>query len=71
MMGSLQEPPRVNSAISPRRRQKTGTMTRIVLLISFIILFSRLIFILPAAFEHHQQQKAIPEPVTATSNDTR
>jgi hypothetical protein len=33
---------RVNSAISPRRRQKTGTMTRIVLLISFIILFSRL-----------------------------
>ena len=45
----------MNSAISPRRRQKTGTMTRIVLLISFIILFSRLIFILPAAFELHQQ----------------
>nr|WP_255434171.1 YfgG family protein [Pantoea sp. WMus005] len=46
-------------------------MTRIVLLISFIILFSRLIFILPAAFEHHQQQKAISEPVAVTSGDTR
>jgi len=46
-------------------------MTRVVLLISFIILFSRLIFILPAAFEHHQQQKAIPAPVTVTSGDTR
>ena len=61
----------MNSAISPRRRQKTGTMTRIVLLISFIILFSRLIFILPADFEHHQQQKTIPEPVVITTGDTR
>ncbi|MXP49934.1 DUF2633 family protein [Pantoea sp. Eser] len=61
----------MNSAISPRRRQKTGTMTCIVLLISFIILFSRLIFILPAAFEHHQQQKSLPEPVAVSSGDTR
>ena len=61
----------MNSAISPRRRQKTGTMTRIVLLISFIILFSRLIFILRAAFEHHQQQKSLPEPVAVSSGDTR
>ena len=61
----------MNSAISPRRRQKTGAMTRIVLLISFIILFSRLIFILPAAFEHHQQQKSLPEPVAVSSGDTR
>jgi len=61
----------VNSAISPRRRQKTGTMTRIVLLISFIILFSRLIFILPAAFEHHQQQKSLSEPTAVSSGDTR
>ena len=61
----------MNSAISPRRRQKTGTMTRIVLLISFIILFSRLIFILPAAFEHHQQQKSLPEPAAVSSGDTR
>ncbi|MGK3143307.1 YfgG family protein [Pantoea sp. C2G6] len=61
----------MNSAISPRRRQKTGTMTRIVLLISFIILFSRLIFILPAAFEHHQQQKTPVEPVAVTTGDTR
>lgn len=61
----------MNSAISSRRRQKTGTMTRIVLLISFIILFSRLIFILPAAFEHHQQQKSLPEPTAVTSGDTR
>nr|WP_257026167.1 YfgG family protein [Pantoea piersonii] len=30
-------------------------------MISFIILASRLIFILPAAFEHHQQKKAAPQ----------
>ncbi|MBE5252104.1 YfgG family protein [Mixta mediterraneensis] len=61
----------MNSAIPSRRRQKTGTMTRIVLLISFIILFSRMIFILPAAFEHHQQKKSIPAPVSLSVNDSR
>jgi len=63
----------VNSAIPSRRRAKTPSFTRIVLLISFIILFSRLIFILPAAFEHHQQKKAAPEtaPLSATLPDSR
>ncbi|MCG7388930.1 MULTISPECIES: YfgG family protein [Pantoea] len=51
----------MNSAIPSRRRPKSGSFTRIVLLISFIILVSRLIFILPAAFEHHQQKKAAPQ----------
>jgi hypothetical protein len=27
--------------------------------------------ILPAAFEHHQQQKSLPEPVAVSSGDTR
>lgn len=63
----------MNSAIPSRRRPKTSSFTRIVLLISFIILFSRLIFILPAAFEHHQQKKAAPEstPVSTISRDSR
>lgn len=63
----------MNSAIPSRRRAKTPSFTRIVLLISFIILFSRLIFILPAAFEHHQQKKAAPEtaPLSAPLPDSR
>jgi hypothetical protein len=42
-------------------------MTRIVLLVSFIILTGRLIYVVPAAFEHHQQKKqevAVPAAVT-------
>nr|WP_202631143.1 YfgG family protein [Pantoea ananatis] len=46
-------------------------MTRIVLLISFIILFSRLIFILPAAFEHHQQKQTDSPPAITTLSDSR
>ncbi|MHB2093183.1 YfgG family protein [Pantoea dispersa] len=61
----------MNSAISARRRPKTGTMTRIVLLISFFILVGRLIFIIPGAIEHHQQKKASPEPVTLSTSETR
>lgn len=51
----------MNSAMPVRRRQKTGTLTRIVLLISFIILLSRLIFTIPGAIEHHQQKKTASE----------
>lgn len=45
-----------------RRHKKNGQMTRIVLLISFIILVARLAWTIPGAIEHHQQKKAIPEP---------
>lgn len=47
-----------------RRRKKTETMTRIVLLISFIILVARLAYTIPGAIEHHQQKKAIQPPTT-------
>lgn len=58
----------MNSAIFARRRPKTGTMTRIVLLISFFILVGRLVFTIPGAIEHHQQKKIAPEPVPTLSN---
>ncbi|MBA2817170.1 YfgG family protein [Candidatus Pantoea persica] len=63
----------MNSAIPSRRRPKPRSFTRIVLLISFIILLSRMIFILPAAFEHHQQKKAAPPfaPLSLTDRDSR
>lgn len=62
----------MNSAIPARRRPKTGTMTRIILLISFFILVGRLIFIIPGAIEHHQQKSALPKPVTTLStSDSR
>ncbi|URQ59931.1 YfgG family protein [Pantoea alhagi] len=48
----------MNSITSLRKRRKTGRMTRIVLLISFIILIGRLLFVLPGAFQHHQDKKA-------------
>ncbi|WP_158150593.1 YfgG family protein [Pantoea ananatis] len=61
----------MNSALSPRRRKKSVSMTRIVLFISFIILFSRLVFILPAAFEHHQQKQTDSPPAITTLSDSR
>ncbi|WP_343552445.1 YfgG family protein [Pantoea sp.] len=61
----------MNSAISARRRPKTGTMTRVVLLVSFLILFGRLLFIIPGAIEHHQQKNATPQPVSQSSSDSR
>ncbi|WP_338557468.1 YfgG family protein [Erwinia sp. E_sp_B04_7] len=57
----------MNSAMSFRKRQKTSRMTRIVLLVSFIILVGRLIYVVPGAIEHHQQKKqdvAVPTVVT-------
>nr|WP_244987212.1 YfgG family protein [Winslowiella toletana] len=51
-----------------RRHKKTGRMTRIVLLISFIILLGRLLYTIPGAIEHYQQKNtpapAITAPVT-------
>jgi len=48
-----------------KRRKKTRRMTRIILLISFIILLGRLLYAIPGAIEHHQQKQAEPEtPVT-------
>jgi len=46
-------------------------MTRIILLISFMILAGRLLFIIPGAIEHHQQKKATPQPVTLSTSDPR
>lgn len=61
----------MNSAIPARRRPKTGTMTRIVLLISFFILAGRLLFIIPGAIEHHLQKKAVTPPAPLSTSDTR
>ncbi len=51
----------MNNATPLPRHKKTGRMTRIVLLISFIILLGRLIYTIPGAIEHHQQKKATQE----------
>jgi len=42
--------------MSFRKRRKTSHMTRIILLVSFIILVGRLIFVVPGAIKHHQQK---------------
>ncbi|MGE9552344.1 YfgG family protein [Erwinia amylovora] len=57
----------MNRAMPFRKRQKTSRMTRIVLLVSFIILVGRLIYVVPGAIAHHQQKKqdvAVPTSVT-------
>ncbi|WNN43304.1 MULTISPECIES: YfgG family protein [Winslowiella] len=54
----------MHNAMTMKRHKKTGRMTRIVLLISFIILLGRLIYSIPGAIDHHQQKKAMPETST-------
>jgi hypothetical protein len=41
-------------------------MTRIVLLISFIILLGRLLYVLPGAIEHHQEKKGTMDTSVVT-----
>ncbi|WP_336803747.1 YfgG family protein [Erwinia aphidicola] len=59
----------MNSAMSFKKRQKTGSMTRVILLVSFIILLGRLIFVVPGAIEHHQQKKRLPANPVSVVND--
>ncbi|WP_437613718.1 YfgG family protein [Erwinia sp. V71] len=51
----------MNNATPLPRHKKTGRITRVVLLVSFIILLGRLIYTIPGAIEHHQQKKAAQE----------
>jgi len=55
--------------MSFRKRQKTGKITRIILFVSFVILLGRLIYVIPAAFEHHQQKKVEPATPVSAVND--
>nr|WP_075181611.1 YfgG family protein [Pantoea sp. 1.19] len=58
----------MNHAMKMKRQQKTGLMTRIVLLISFLILLGRLLYAIPGAIEHRQQkQQAQSAPATSLS----
>lgn len=59
----------MNSAMSSRKRQKTGRMTRVILLVSFIILLGRLIYVVPGAIEHHQQKKLTPPAPVSVVNE--
>nr|WP_234472058.1 MULTISPECIES: YfgG family protein [Erwiniaceae] len=55
--------------MSFRKRQKTGTITRIILFVSFIILLGRLIYVVPGAIEHHKQKKAAPATSVSAVKD--
>ncbi|MFC0225161.1 YfgG family protein [Serratia aquatilis] len=46
------------------RKKKTGRMTKIVLLISFIILVGRLLYAFIVAIPHHQEKRAASEQQT-------
>ena len=46
------------------RKTTTGRMTKVVLLISFIILVGRLLYAAIAAIPHHQEKRSLPEPQT-------
>ncbi|QUG74790.1 DUF2633 family protein [Erwinia sp. E602] len=56
----------MSNAMTFRKRSRTGRMTRVVLLVSFIILAGRLIFVIPGAIEHHQQRQNAPVPTLST-----
>ena len=47
----------MNRAMPFRKQRKTSRMTRVVLLVSFIILAARLLYVLPGALEHHKQKQ--------------
>ncbi|WP_431225461.1 YfgG family protein [Serratia sp. L9] len=44
------------------RKKTTGRMTKIVLLISFIILVGRLLYAAIVAIPHHQEKRSASEP---------
>ncbi|PKH21939.1 hypothetical protein CIG19_14640 [Enterobacterales bacterium CwR94] len=49
-----------------KNKQKTSQMTKIVLLVSFLILLGRLIYAIPGAIEHHAQKKQLQMPPETT-----
>ncbi|WP_071819164.1 YfgG family protein [Erwinia tasmaniensis] len=51
----------MNNAMLLRKRNKTSHLTRVILLVSFIILLARLIYVVPGAIQHHQQKKLSSE----------
>ncbi len=59
----------MNNVIAFRKKPKNKRLTRILLLISFLILLMRLLWVIPAAFEHHKQKKA-PDAVSENQTDT-
>lgn len=57
----------VNNVMTFRRPRKTSHITKIVLLVSFIILVARLVYVFPGALADHQQKKQnVSTPVVAT-----
>lgn len=55
---------KIQRAQSTMRKTTTGRMTKVVLLISFIILVGRLLYAAIAAIPHHQEKRSLPEPQT-------
>lgn len=51
------------------RKKTTGQMTKIVLLISFIILVGRLLYAAVVAVPHHQEKKLAPFQNTTESRE--
>ncbi|EOS96262.1 YfgG family protein [Erwinia tracheiphila] len=50
-----------------RKHKKTGRMARIILLVSFIILIGRLVYVITGAIDQQQQKKQdVATPVTST-----
>ena len=63
----------MNKSPLSRQKKKTGSLIRIVFWLSLVLLVARLIWVLPAAFDHHQakQESAGAEPkVSAPSQAT-
>ncbi|CCG88006.1 putative protein yfgG [Erwinia piriflorinigrans CFBP 5888] len=52
-----------------KKRKKTSHFTRVILLVSFIILLGRLIYVVPGAIQHYQQKKLSPATSTSAVNE--
>ena len=60
---------KIQRAQSTMRKTTTGRMTKVVLLISFIILVGRLLYAAVVAVPHHQEKKLAPQQSTTEMSD--
>ena len=53
-----------------RQKKKTGTLVRIVFWLSLVLLIARLVWVLPAALNHHRTKQAETPSAGQTEPET-
>ncbi|WP_241647433.1 YfgG family protein [Rosenbergiella metrosideri] len=63
----------MNNSPLNRQKKKSGSLIRIVFWLSLVLLVARLIWVIPAAFEHHRakQESAGTEPKVSAPSQAK